>query len=96
MATGRKSRKAQPVRWKGDAVEARPIGEAERAAQRAEGREPIRADVESERLHDSSDARDNPPPRPVRHADPEGEIADVAEEHRERWDAGERPPRGKL
>jgi hypothetical protein len=28
--------------------------------------------------------------------DPDEEIAEIAEEHQERRDAGERPPRGKL
>ena len=83
--------------WKGDAVEKRPGGDAERAADRAEGNEPIRADAEDERLrHDDLQTQ----PKSGHHQPPsdateEDEIARIAEEHQAR-DAEEQPPRGKL
>jgi hypothetical protein len=83
--------------WKGDAVERRPDEEAEEAASRAEGNEPISASAERERLaKDELEAQ--PRAGQHRHArddDPEEDIADVAAAHQER-DAIERPPRGKL
>jgi hypothetical protein len=45
-----KGDKDQPGRWRGDEVEDQPGGEAERAADRAEGNAPVRADAESKRL----------------------------------------------
>jgi hypothetical protein len=84
--------------WKGDAVEQRPGDDAERAADRAEGNEPIRADVEGERLrHGDLQAQPGSArPRPPGDAESEeDEIAEIAEEHQAR-DAEEQPPRGKL
>jgi hypothetical protein len=83
--------------WKGDAVERRPNDEAEEAANRAEGNEPISASAESERLA-KGDVQSQPRTGQHRAAhaeDPEEETADAAQEHQER-DAIERPPRGKL
>ena len=85
-------------RWHGDEVEDKPGDEAEQAADRAEGNQPVRADAEAERQR-TSDVNEQPA-RPRRKApvsaDDEGGIADTAEEHQARRDAGERPPRGKL
>jgi len=83
--------------WKGDAVERRPDDEAEEAANRAEGNEPISASAESERLA-KGDVGSQPRTgqhRPARNDDPEEDTAEAAEAHRQR-DAMERPPRGKL
>src|SRR3954468_4262927 len=89
---------APPERWRGDAVEDRPGDEAERAAERAEGNAPVPVNVERERIEDADPGEQ---PRHAQHRpqhtdDPEEEIAEPAEEHQERRDAGERPPRGKL
>jgi len=83
--------------WKGDAVERRPDDEAEGAATRAEGNEPISASAERERLA-HGDLETQPrggAHRPPRNEDPEEDTAEAAEAHRQR-DAIERPPRGKL
>ncbi len=82
--------KTPPERWRGDAVEGRPGDEAERAAQRAEGNTPVPANAEPKRQPERVQRRAQPT------SDPEEEIAEIAEEHKERRDAGERPPRGKL
>ncbi len=92
-------RKAPPERWRGDAVEERPGDEAERGAERAEGNTPIPVDVERERIEEPPDPDQQPmrvARRPPHAEDPEEEIAEVAEEHRERRAPNERPPRGKL
>ena len=96
MAT--KGKKDQPGHWKGDAVEEQPGDEAERAAERAEGNEPVRSEEESRRLH-APDPHTEPEDlrrRPPRNRDPQAGIADAAEEHQARKQAGERPPRCKL
>ena len=79
-------------------MEERPGDEAERAADRAEGNTPVPANVEQEKIQEPPDPEQEPlrVQRPPRGTDPEEEIEEVAEEHRERRDAGERPPRGKL
>lgn len=94
-----KGDKDQPRRWKGDEVEDRPGDEAERAADRAEGNQPVRADAEDKRVHNprSEQQAEDPRRRPgPRTGDPDADIADAAEEHRARAAAGERPPRGKF
>ena len=94
MARRRRENKPQP--WKGDAVakDGGAPGEAERAADRAEGKSPIAAADAAERAGDDDDAV--APPRPDPDApSPDEQIADVAEEHRERHAAGDRG-RGKL
>jgi hypothetical protein len=94
--SGKKTGPAQPPRWRGDAVEDKPGDEAERAAERAEGNAPIRADLESERLHHP--AIDEQPRVPKRAEAGDTEVEDIAaaaEEHAART-AGERSPRGKL
>jgi hypothetical protein len=94
----RQEPKAAPPRWRGDAVEDRPGDEAERAADRAEGNAPIPADVEWER-EETPDPDQQPQSvhgRAAHTDDPDEEIEEVAEEHQERRDAGEYPPRGKL
>jgi hypothetical protein len=83
--------------WKGDAVERRPDDEAEEAATRAEGNEPVSASAESERLA-HGDLRAEPrggQHRPARDDDPEEDTAEAAEAHQSSHPA-ERPPRGKL
>ncbi len=86
-----------PGHWKGEAVQERPAGEAERAAERAEGNEPVRADAENERLRHGDlrvEPKDGHRP-PPREGDPEEDVSEAAEAHQAR-DAEERPPRGKL
>lgn len=85
-------------RWHGDEVEDVPGDEAERAASRAEGNAPVGADAKVARRQAPSpdDEADDAGRQAVTSGDPEGEIADAAEEHRARRDAGERPPRGKI
>jgi hypothetical protein len=96
MAT--KGDKDQPGRWKGDEVEDRRGTEAEQAAARAEGNSPVRAEDEERRLSSPGTEEQPAEIRRTRRDGPsdDEEIEDVAEEHRARRDAGERPPRGKL
>lgn len=85
-------------RWHGDEVEDEAGDQAERAAERAEGNEPVRADAESRRLHEPS-LEEEPEAevrRPPRGGDPEDDTAAAAEEHAARRAAGERSPRGKI
>jgi hypothetical protein len=98
MATksGKKTNQAQPSRWRGDAVEDKPGDEAERAAERAEGNAPIRADVESERLHHPSIDEQPHVPKRREAGDTEEDIQAASEEHAARLASGERSPRGKL
>jgi hypothetical protein len=98
MATknGKKSGKDQPSRWSGEAVEAKPDGEAERAAERAEGSAPIPAEAESRRLHHPSIGDQSPVPTHREAGDTEEDLAAASEEHAARREAGERSPRGKL
>jgi hypothetical protein len=87
--------KAQPPKWKGDEVEDAAEGEAERAADRAEGHTPISLDDAVERASEDEAVGDDLP-RPGRDAlSPDEKTAEVAEEHRERMAAGDRG-RGKL
>ncbi|HSY40824.1 MAG TPA: hypothetical protein VLA79_14900 [Polyangia bacterium] len=98
MATkhGQKTGKDES-RWKGDAVEDKPDNEAERAAERAEGGAPVRADAESRHLHHPSLKEEPQLPKRREAGDSEEEDIEAAsEEHAARRDAGERPPRGKL
>jgi len=91
--------KTAPARWRGDEVEDQPGDEAERGADRAEGNTPIPANVEEERTDEPEelDQQAQSAQRRMPHTDdPDEEIAETAEEHQERRDAGERPPRGKL
>ena len=91
---GHKAQKAQPPKWKGDEVEDAAEGEAERAAERAEGHTPLTLDEAVERASD--DEAVGPPPTPSRDAlSPEEKFAEVAEEHQERLAAGDRG-RGKI
>jgi hypothetical protein len=95
MATNKRKEAAQ--RWKGDEVEPRPGSEAERAADRVEGNEPVRVDAEARRLHEHSDRELNHRRRrAAAEGDPEDETAEAAEEHRDRQAAQGYPPRGKL
>jgi hypothetical protein len=94
----RPERNGPAQRWRGDAVEDRPGDEAERAAARAEGNAPVPVNVERDRIEepDPGEQPRHAQQRPQHIDDPEEEIAETAEEHQERRDAGERPPRGKL
>ena len=86
-------RKEQPPKWKGDAVQDAPEGEAERAAERAEGNSPITLDDAVERARE-----DEAVTLPARDRDalsPEEKRAEVAEEHQARSAAGDRG-RGKI
>jgi hypothetical protein len=91
-------RKGPAERWRGQAVEDRPGDEAERAAERAEGNAAVPVNVERERIEEpDADEQPRRAQQRLQHTgDPEEEIAETAEEHQERRDAGERPPRGKL
>jgi hypothetical protein len=94
----KKADEGQRVRWKGDEVEDQPADQAEQAAARAEGNQPVRADAESRRA-ESPDSEGQPQDqkrRPPRDGDPEQDIADAADEHQARRNPAERPPRGKL
>jgi len=85
--------KAQPAKWKGDEVQDAPEGEAERAADRAEGNTPITLDDAVERA--SEDEAVELPTRARDALSPEEKIAEVAEEHQARKAAGDRG-RGKI
>jgi hypothetical protein len=84
-------------RWKGEAVEAQPGDQAERAADRVEGNEPVRADAEAHRLHHPDVELEQRRRRTARAGDdPDDQTAEAAEEHRDRQAAQGYPPRGKL
>jgi hypothetical protein len=90
-----KKRKHQPEPWKGDEVQedGRGAGEAERAADRAEGHTPISVADAADRAGDDDEIE---LPAPTSGGlSPEERIAEVAEEHQERMAAGDRG-RGKL
>jgi len=90
-----KKRKPQPEPWKGDEVQedGRGAGEAERAADRAEGKTPLSVADAADRAGDEDEV-DLPPPKRDG-LTPDEVIAEIAEEHRERMAAGDRG-RGKL
>jgi hypothetical protein len=95
--SGKQTGKDRPSRWQGDAVEEKPGDEAERAAERAEGSAPIRADAENWRAHHPSIEEQPQVPQRREPGDAEEEDTEaVSEEHAARRDAGERSPRGKL
>ena len=94
--TGKKTGKEQPSRWEGDSVEERPGDQAERAAERAEGSAPVRADAESRRLHHPSLDEQPQLPKRAEADDAEEDTEAAAEAHAARREAGERSPRGKL
>jgi hypothetical protein len=89
-----KRKQAQPARWKGDGVQDAPEGEAEQAADRAEGKTAI--DVAEAAQRSSEDESVDLPRAAGDHLTPEEKIAEVAEEHQEREAAEGRGPRGKL
>ena len=92
MAT--KRRKAEPAaRWKGDGVEDTPGDDAERAADRAEGKSAVSVEDAAERAH--ADEAVDLPEAAADALSPEEKIAEVAEEHRARR-AAEGPGHGKL
>ena len=95
--TDKKASRDQPSRWQGDAVEEKPGDEAERAAERAEGSAPVRADAESRRLqHPSLEEQPQDSERRQAGDTEEEDLEAASEEHAARRDAGERSPRGKL
>jgi hypothetical protein len=87
-------RKREGGRWSGEEVERRPTGEAEAAAQRAEGLAPVPAgrgepdalEAQPQNAHRRVAVNDNS----------DDETADTAEEHREDEPARHRPGHGKL
>jgi len=94
-----KKRPEEPAsRWRGQAVERQPGDEAERAADRVEGREPVRADAEARRLGRGSeqDLEDQAPAVAAAGSAADDDTEQAAEEHRERQAAEGYPPRGKL
>jgi hypothetical protein len=92
MATRRRH---QPEPWNGDEVQrdGRASGEAERGADRAEGKVPLTVADAAERAA-ADEAVDPPAPDPDA-LSPDEKIAEVAEEHRERQAAQGRG-HGKL
>jgi hypothetical protein len=91
MATKRS--KAQPAKWKGDEVADVPGDDAERAAERAEGKTAVSVEDAAERSR--ADEAVDVPEAAADALSPEEKIAEVAEEHRERL-ASEGRGRGKL
>jgi hypothetical protein len=98
MATKNRKPGEQERRWKGGEVEAQAGDTAERAADRVEGNEPVRADAEARRLRERPDvdADEGESRNAAPRADPDDETADAAEEHRDRQATQGYPPRGKL
>jgi hypothetical protein len=82
-------------RWTGEEVERRTGDEAERAAERAEGNEPVRADAEARRQRelDDADAQDG---QVAAHPPEVEDTEDIAEEHRERLETEGHSPRSKM
>ena len=91
MGTRRGPRKDEHPHWKGDAVLPQPGDTAERAADRAEGKQPIRVDALKDHGEEEDRVHASPPT-----VDPDDEIADAGEEHRERRATEGHSPRGKL
>jgi hypothetical protein len=88
-----KRRKAQPAKWKGDEVEDAPGDDAERAADRAEGKTAVSVEDAAERSQ--ADEAVDLPEAAADALSPEEKIAEVAEEHRERL-ASEGRGHGKI
>ena len=94
--------KDERPRWHGEEVEDAAGDEAEQSASRAEGNAPVRADAEVARRQspslddDNLDDANDDRRQATAPDDADGAIADTADEHRGRRDAGERPPRGKI
>ena len=91
MAT--KRRKAQPVTWKGDEVQDAPGDDAERGADRAEGKTAVSVEDAAGRSRD--DEAVDLPEAASDALSPDEKIAEVAEEHRERL-ASQGRGHGKL
>ena len=91
MAT--KRRKAEPARWKGDEVQDAPGDDAERAADRAEGK--TAGSVQDAAERSRADEAIHVPEAAPDAISPEEKIAEVAEEHRERL-ASQGRGHGKL
>ena len=86
-------RKSQP--WTGEEVEDAPPGQAERAAERAEGNAPVPAG-RADRDHDLSEEPEDDRRRAPSGLTADEKEAEAAEDHREREREGDRPPHGKL
>jgi hypothetical protein len=91
MATKRS--KAQPATWKGDEVEDAPDDDAERAADRAEGKTAVSVENAAERSR--ADEAVDVPEAAEDALSADEKIAEVAEEHRERL-ASEGRGHGKI
>jgi hypothetical protein len=89
-------KKVDHPRWKGDEVEPRPGDEAERAADRVEGNEPVRAEAEAERLRHGDVDLESTQRSARGRDDSDDQTAEAAEEHRDHQAAEGYPPRGKL
>ena len=74
-------RKAQPAKWKGDGVEVGP-GDAEGAADRAEGKTAVSVEDAAERS--AADETVDLPEAAPDALSPDEKTAEAAEEHRER------------
>jgi hypothetical protein len=86
-------RKAQPAKWKGDEVQDAPGDDAERAADRAEGKTAVSVEDAAERSR--ADEAVDMPEAAAGALTPEEKIAEVAEEHQARQ-ASEGRGHGKL
>ena len=90
-------KKQQPKTWHGDEVQRKPDGEAERAAERAEGNGPLAVEKSLGGTGaPSADAEKPSPPRRRTGDDEADKIAEAAEAHRARRASGEGPPRKTL
>jgi len=87
----------KPSKWKGEEVEDAVPGEAERAAERAEGNAPAAAETVQRRRHEPIEVEpeDEKRRRPSGET-PEEKIAEASETHRGEQGPSHRPPRGKL
>ncbi len=88
-----KRRKAEPPKWKGDEVQDAPGDDAERAADRAEGKTAVSVEDAAERSRDDESV--DVPEAAAGALSPEEKIAEVAEEHQARL-ASEGRGHGKL
>ena len=91
MATRR--RKAEPAKWKGDEVQDAPGDNAERGADRAEGKTAVSVEDAAERSR--ADEAVDLPEAATDALSPEEKIAEVAEEHQARL-ASQGRGHGKL
>jgi hypothetical protein len=88
-----KRRKAEPPKWKGDEVQDSPGDDAERAADRAEGKTAVSVEDAAERSRDDESV--DVPEAAADALSPDEKIAEVADEHQQRL-ASEGRGHGKL